>query len=203
MTLILKKPDDEYALPPALVPFAIRSADEGIPVTVIARILRQPSEIVRESLHDALQSGAIAEMPRDDWPPTAKRGDRVPTESPIHLPDEVVHVTSMKIFRLTPVQAALFVVLLKRNEASKGVLHGVIEHRRMTRAQKPVDLEETDLKMVDVVVCHLRTKLKQFKLEIKTIRAHGFFMEREDRKRAMSAIREAAVGVPVWDSTRT
>src|SRR5437899_188825 len=56
---------------------AVRLADEGIPVLVIARATRLPSTEVYQALRDAISRGSILEMPHDDWPPNSLRSNRL------------------------------------------------------------------------------------------------------------------------------
>lgn len=180
--------DEVPQLPPELVPIAIRFADEGVPLLAIARGLRQPAENVRESLYDALHSGAITEMPRPDWPPTARRADRVPTTFSARLNDDDLFIACMRVFKVTRLQATVLVVLLKKDHAEKDTLHNAIERRRFNRQSKPHNMEATDPKMVDVVICVLRKKLKTLGITIKTAWGNGYYMESADRKKAMALI---------------
>lgn len=182
--------DAEYTLPPHLVPFAIRLADEGIPVNVIARAFKQPSENVRESLSDALNSGTLSEMPGSDWPPTAKKADHLPFNFSKSMEEKELIINCIQAFKVTPLQAALLIVLIKRDKSDKDTLHGVVERRRMTRQQNPLSLEQTDPKIVDVVICNLRKKLRPFGLEIKTLWGWGYFISKEHRELATTKINE-------------
>lgn len=56
-------------------------------------------------------------------------------------------------FKMTRLQSAVFVALLRRPELTKEHIHNAIE------AIRPGANSPTDLKMVDVVVCHIRKKL--------------------------------------------
>lgn len=184
---------DPYSLPPHLVPIAIRLADEGIPVMVIARGLKQPSDKVRESLHDAVHSGAIAEIPKEDWPPTAKKGDRLPVSSNTKMSDDDLVFHCMKVFKVTRLQASVLIVLIKREKADKETLHSAIELRRRSRQNKPSNMDETDPKMVDVVICNLRKRLKPFDVFIKTLWGTGYYIEHPYRVRALELISQLAV----------
>jgi DNA-binding winged helix-turn-helix (wHTH) protein len=128
-------------------------------------------------------------MPRDDWPPTAKRADRLPAETRA-LGDERLAVGCIRVFKLTPLQADVFALLLKRNEAYKTSIHAVIEGRRLKRQNKPANMEETELKMVDVIICNLRKKLKKHSIKIKTLWGKGYCMDKVDRDRALSMLAE-------------
>src|SRR3954465_15888923 len=63
-----------YALP--AVDFAIRLADEGVPLRAIARATKIPSEELRTALEEARDDGRLIELPRDDWPPGFPRDQR-------------------------------------------------------------------------------------------------------------------------------
>ena len=79
-------------------------------------------------------------------------------------------------------------VLLRRDEVEKETLHGVIEQQRMTRMSQPYDYAPTDPKMVDVIICKLRKRLKPHNVEIKTLWGRGYFIDRDNRKVALEII---------------
>ena len=182
--------DEVPSLPLEFIPIAIRFADEGVPINVIARGLKQPAENVRESLFDALHSGAITEMPRPDWPPTARRADRVPTTMNARISDEDLAIACRRVFKVTGLQATVLTVLLKKDHAEKDTLHNAIERQRFNRRSKPHNMEATDPKMVDVVICVLRKTLKPLGIAIKTAWGNGYYMESADRKKAMGLLDE-------------
>ena len=169
----------ETPIEPGKAAIATRLADEGVPVRAIARAIQQSSEDVRDALHTAIDLGQIVGMPRDDWPIGVLREHRIPDAfSRPKLDDEKTIFNISRFFKVTKLQAALFAVLIKRTEVIKDTLHQVIESRR-----KP-NKEETDPKMVDVVICHLRDRLKPFGITIETQWASGYFMTLEMRKKA-------------------
>jgi hypothetical protein len=130
-------------------------------------------------------------MPTEDWPPTSKRAD--------HLPNGVARETEKdmrllcsRAFKLTGLQSAFMLVLLKKDLADKDTLHHVIEQQRLTRAHRPDNPEETDPKMVDVVICLLRKRLKPYNIVVSTSWGDGYYLKAEDRKKA-NALIEALV----------
>ncbi len=166
---------------------AARLANEGIPVNVIARGLEVPAADVRLSLDDALASGRITEMPAADWPPTARRADHLPPH--IAAARDADLVTSfMRAFRLTKLMASFMLVLVKRDEADKATLHRVIEAQRAARVNRPDNSEETNPKMVDVMICNLRKKLKPFGLTINTLWGRGYYLDAQGRARALALV---------------
>lgn len=166
---------------------ASRLANEGIPVNVIARGLETPAADIRVVLDEALASGRITEMPAADWPPTARRADHLPPH--IAAARDADLVTSfMRVFKLTKLMASFMLVLVKREEADKTTLHRVIESQRAQRTNRPSSSEETDPKMVDVVICNLRKKLKPFTLTINTLWGRGYYLDNKDRQNALGLI---------------
>lgn len=166
---------------------AVRLANEGIPVNVIARGLEAPAADVRLSLDEALASGTITEMPAADWPPTARRADHLPPH--IAAARDADLITSfMRAFKLTKLMASFMLVLVKREEADKTTLHRVIETQRAARINRPDTSEETNPKMVDVMVCNLRKKLKPFGLTINTLWGRGYYLDAQDRQRVLSFV---------------
>lgn len=177
-------------IPPAVAEIAVRLADEGIPVRAIARAVKFPSEDVRDVLHLAMDQGLIVQLPRDDWPVGVARDRHIPdalSAQPIN--DERMIFNIVRLFKVTKLQASLFSILIKRNEVTKETLHQIIEQRR-----KP-NKEETDPKMVDVVICHLRQKIVPFSLTIKTAWACGYYMDPPDRARAASLLKSYMEGL--------
>ena len=85
---------------------------------------------------------------------------------------------SGRYFGVTHQQSIVLSVLLKRPEATKEQLHQAIERER------PEDKEKTHIKLVDVLICILRRKLKPFGFAIKTMWGTGYLMEAKDRAKA-------------------
>ena len=157
---------------------AARLANEGIPVAAIARGLARSSSDVRHCLEYCLEIGGITEMPISDWPPTARRSDRLPAFLKKE-PEKIQLLSCQRVLGLTPLEAAFMLVLLRRDEADKDTLHYVIETQRaLRRADNP---ETTDKKMVDVIICKLRKKLRKFNVDIKTIWGRGYYLADEGR----------------------
>lgn len=182
---------NEETLPPDLGNIASRLANEGVPIAVIARSFQQPSDLVRFKLEDYLADGVLTEMPRDDWPPTARRADHLPSRLAKEQEKDLL-TACMRAFSVTKLQASFMIVLLKREEADKDTLHHVIESQRAIRRNQPDNPDTTDPKMVDVVICTLRRRLRPHWPDgyqpIKTLWGHGYFMEEVDRKVVLDKI---------------
>ena len=168
-----------------------RFANEGVPVSVIARCMDAPAEEVRMRIQEAIDRGAVSEMPRADWPPTARRADHLPSQLAKEQDDHLL-TACMRAFNITKLQSSFMLVLLKRDEADKDTLHHVIESQRAIRRNQPDNPDTTDPKMVDVVICNLRKRLRPYwptgHETIKTLWGHGYYMEKADRDLAMDKI---------------
>lgn len=159
----------------------VRLAEEEVPVRVIARAVKIPMDQVQLLLEEARDAGRILRIPRPDWHPH-KKGVLTDVSFAAMDSEEVV-LNCIRMFTLTKLQASMFYPLIIRNEVSKNALHQVIETRRGATKK-----DETDPKMVDVVICHLRKKLKHFGIEIKTLWACGYYMEPDQRRRVQELV---------------
>lgn len=183
----------EPLIPEPFITIAVALADEGVPVAAIARSVKHPSEDVRAALREAIDMGRIVEMPRDDWPPHMRRAERLPSSGQTHT-DEQLAGYCRRLFKLTRLEATVMVPLLKRDEASKASLHSAIQSARATRS--PSSIDETDPKMVDVVICKMRKKLREHGVEIKTLWAKGYFIERPMRRVVFEKLSAYISGTP-------
>jgi len=164
----------------------VRAADEGVPIGALARIFSQShnSSDIRKLLHEAVNSGRILEMPREDWPPLTPRDKRTPTVA-AHKLGEDDRETTMRMARklkTTKLESRILLVLLRRGHASREQLHMAVEDNRGNPD------EETDIKIVDVVVCKLRKKLAPLGLKMNTIHSIGYEMSEEYRNKAWELI---------------
>ena len=171
-------------LPVYIAETVARLADEGLPVCAIARSMKLPSDSIREVLHEAIATGGIVEYPREDWPPGVPRNKRGQITEGLLNHEDRLRFACVRHFKTTKLQSAILAIMLKRTEVTKEQLHQVIEQNRAN------EKEETDLKMVDVIVCHLRKKLKPFGIAIKTVWACGYFIEIEHRDRALKLLED-------------
>lgn len=179
----MDNPDAEDMLPPDLIPLAERFADEGVPIRAMARAFKQPTDPIRLAIEEAIYKGRIVQMPRDDWPVGQNRDDRSPSFIRANkVDDEGLIFSCKRLFKVTRLQASFLAVLLNRNEVSKETMHQVIESRRAPGK------DETDLKMVDVVICNLRKRLKPFNFQVHTLWACGYFMAPAQRKEILELI---------------
>ncbi len=182
----------EVVHPPLIVELASRLADEGLPLRAIARSLKVPSEDVRTMLHDALAEGTIVEYPREDWPPGAKRNSFGPVLDNFVVDENDLRSACSRFFGVTHQQSIVLSVLLKRPEATKEQLHQAIERDR------PEGKEATHIKLVDVLICILRRKLKPFAEQwfsedhpmIQTMWGTGYLMEAKVRVRAVKELND-------------
>jgi hypothetical protein len=173
---------DAQEVPHPMSAVIIRLADEGIPVRAIARATKVPSDEVYEALNEGISLGAILEMPKDDWPVGSNRASRSAFRGTPLEDEEALKFSCARFFKATPLEAAMLAVMLKRVELTKAQLHQVVEGNRQPGRV------ETDPKIVDVVVCHLRRKLKPFMVEITTVRGIGYMITPGSRDRAIAQL---------------
>jgi DNA-binding response OmpR family regulator len=163
--------------------YIIRAADEGVPIGALKRIF-QPQFDIRPIIHQAVASGRLIEMPREDWPPLVPRDQRTPTVAAHKLGEDDREATMRMARRLktTKLESRILLVLLRRGHASREQLHMAVEDNRGNPD------EETDIKIVDVVVCKLRKKLALVGLKMGTIHSIGYEMSEEHRNKAWELI---------------
>lgn len=162
------------------------AANEGIPVAAIARVMHSPLDHTYEVLKDARARGVIVDIPKPDWPPGAKVANRMPCVALPH--DDDLAFMCRQAFKLTALEAGFLVVLLKNQQVQKTRLHNVVEQQRMTRSSQPDKMDATDPKMVDVIICKMRKKLKTVDPEIKieTIWGGGYHIEADMKPRIVA-----------------
>ena len=158
-----------------------RAAIEGVPVGAIARIVAFPIGEVYTVLDHLKASGRICDIPRADWLPTSRFNARMPDTN--HTPsDDSVRFACQRVFRLTPLEAGFLATLLRLDNADKATLHRVVENTRFSRAHQPSKMEVTDPKMVDVMICKLRKKLRdvdsRLDTAVKTIWGGGYYIDK-------------------------
>lgn len=165
------------------IDIAVALADEGVPVRAIARSVKIPGDDVYDILRQAIDEGKLIALPKDDWPPSGKKSARYQAENTIlSHDDDTLGMACSSYFKMTRLQAAVFVAMLRRPpEISKLQIHNAIE------ANRPNADEPTDLKMVDVVICHIRKKLKarDASFTIETIWGKGYSLVAASRDLAL------------------
>lgn len=172
-------PNDPDFVPAAMLPVAVRAANEGVPVCAIARILGVPSGNVYRTLQEQIMLGHVAGLPQGDWPPDQRAAARSQQFGKYGNLDDLMFACAQR-FRMSRLEAAMLVALLSKDRLDKTRLHHVIETQRASRATQPAKLEATDPKMVDVMICKMRKKLKQVdsRVLITTSWGHGYHIDR-------------------------
>ena len=156
-----------------------QGALEGVPIRVIARMAGQPFAQVSERLQEMLSAGEITSVPKPDWTPRVPVSPTGPIERmPADRPEEYYEFHFKRLFRLTRLEAVFLVTLLKHLRVHRMTLHVIIEERRTRRAQPPLRDKPTNVKMSDVVICKLRTKLRATdgRLQIETDWGNGYYI---------------------------
>lgn len=145
-------------LPPLYSHLIVQAAVEGIPMASIARVLTVPFDAVELTLKEALEDGRVASLPRADWSPAGRTQDRLPT-APRMSTDQIELASSTK-FHLTRLESAFLGALLQYDHTDKERLYGIAEQQRRTRHSRTTREEPTDPRIVDVMICKLRKKLR-------------------------------------------
>lgn len=168
---------------PALAEIAVRLADEGIPVRAIARCLKVASSELYDYLNEALVDGKIVELPKDDWPAGTPRAMRALYSGTVLENHEQLRSLCMRMFKVTRQQSAVLSLLLRRNEMTKAQIHTVLLENRPSGGG-----EVTTEKMVDVVVFHIRKKLKPHNITVETLWGTGYSIPHTSRARAIALL---------------
>jgi len=160
------------------VDFAVRLADEGVPLRAIARATNMSSEDLRESLTTAQSEGRLIELPRDDWPPGFPRDQRALQLSRMVVANkEVVHLAVQHTFGMTPTEVQVLMLLIQNPIVAK------------TRS-------DMSSKAVDVFIHHIRKRLLPFGIKIITLWGYGYKLSVEDRRQTMDLILKHVAGIP-------
>lgn len=171
---------------------AVRLADEGVPIQAIGRALKQPPDRFREILNQAVACGRIISLPREDWPSKSTAEHRAPCHHDTIKHDTIKGVTSdedniicikmTRVFHTTRLQSRVLLRLLRRGQCTKDAIHDVVEDNRGNPA------DPTDRRIVQVLICLLRKKLKPWGIAIKTIHSQGYTIAQEDITRVIDMI---------------
>lgn len=154
------------------VDFAIRLADEGVPLRAIARATRIPSEDLRLSLIEAKDDGRLIELPRDDWPPGFPRDQRALQLARMSTEDHQALLFSVqKLFHVSPTEATLLLALVQSEHVSRS---------RPDMVDRPIDVH----------ICRIRRALQPFDVEISTLWGYGYQIILQHRRRVMDLILE-------------
>jgi hypothetical protein len=145
---------------------AVRLADEGVPLAVIARAVQVRSEDLRQELEKARENGRLLDMPRRDWWPHDCRSRRVVAED-----RDQQQAAIQVIFGATRTEASLLMELVRQGS--------------LCRARYPSQ------GAVDVHVFNLRRRLAPHDIAIISVHGHGYRLNGEDRARLMVMIERA------------
>jgi DNA-binding response OmpR family regulator len=166
------------------IAIAVRLADEGIPIRAIARATHIASSDVYDLLRDAVASGTIVELPKDDWPPGSNRGTRTIFNGTALEHEEALKIACARKFKTSPLEACMLSLMLRRDQVTKEQLHVVITQKS--------GKEEIDQKMVDVMICKLRKKLKPFGIIIETMWGMGYLITPPSRELTVQLLTDFA-----------
>lgn len=159
----------------------VRLADEGVPLSAMCRALRRPFDEVLTIVTEAKEAGQLIAIPASDWPRGSRREARLPTQAPIRASEIDAAVGAlMWSYDLTHQEATLLAALLRRPDQTKASLHAIVCADDADAATHP--------KIVDVLVCRIRRKLRPHGLEITTLWGRGLRLEMPARTALLTAI---------------
>jgi DNA-binding response OmpR family regulator len=165
---------------------AIRMANEGVPLRVIARVTQQPSADVRVQLETARARGYLIEIPCEDWPAGYPREHRLLELARLEERNRRVVQTAVRaVFNLAPVEVPMLLLLLANDEVPR--------HRLVAACRRESEEAGTDSALtVTANMYRLRGRLKPFGLSIKMLYGYGYSMPAAHRRTALGMIRAAA-----------
>lgn len=165
----------------------IRMAHEGIPLKAIMRSLRLEQPVVESLLEKALTAGVIVEMPRDDWPPTSLRRNRVNT-----LMQRPVSLTGTTLDRAKMIDETSTLVALQEKLSlppglARLLIHfynnDVLPHERVLSYLDTISRkrgEPISSKSVEVRVYQLRNALRPYGVTIRNYHGIGYKLLNRD-----------------------
>lgn len=165
---------------------AIRAADEGVPIGAIKRIFKPDYDFLREVLHDAVDEGRLIQLPAEDWPPRGSSTSREPTTSIHDLggDDQELFVRMARTIHTTQLESRVLLAILRRGHAHREQIYASVQKGHVNPDDAP------EMKIIDVVVCKLRKKLKPMGVNIRTLHAVGYELTDLDRNKLWALIRE-------------
>lgn len=160
-----------------------RLAYEGVPVAALTRAFQVDRDQMYGTLRAALESGRLSEIPPSEWPPTKGRVPRIGSGRVNQVDPETVLVLLMKTYDLTRQQALLMRAMLLRPQATREQLY---EAAQLAHEHG----EDTEPKIVQVVICKLRRRLakRKHRVVIHTIWNGGYYIKRDQRMRIFEKI---------------
>ncbi len=147
--------------------FAVRLADEGVPLRAIARACRLSSDDLRQALWEAKNDGRLIALPLDEWPPGFPRETIILEMSRVDR--DLVLRAIMQLFRITAAPARLLLALLQCT---------MVARTRLDVGGKPMDVH-----------AHvLRKTLKAVEVKLETLWGYGYKLSVSDRRRLTDII---------------
>jgi hypothetical protein len=160
-----------------------RLADEGVPIAALARATQSGRDDIYGVLRDAVEHGRLTELPASDWPPGQSRKARIGSGRASQVDGATVLLLLMKTFEITRQQALLMREMLLRAQATREQLYAAAQQAHEH------DDEDTEPKIVQVVICKLRKRLIRralvrrvgYSVKINTIWSGGYYIDRKQR----------------------
>lgn len=179
-------------LPPLYSHLIVTSANEGLPMAAIARVLSVPFADVELTLKEAVDDGRLVALPRADWPIGVRVQDHLPSAP--RLSKDQIELAASTVFHLTKLEAGFLGALLQYDHTEKEKLYGIAEQQRRTRQTRVLSDDPTDPRIVDVMICKLRKKLRTYNPEfiIGTTWGRGYSIDPVVKKAMLDALKGTA-----------
>lgn len=159
-----------------------RLAYEGVPIAAIARAFKIAFGTVELLLKEAVAEGLILSLPASDWPAGSRVAARLPTLPPLRA-NEVGKLTSTfcRMFGLTSTEARAFTEILRRADVTKDQIHVAMSDENPPRSH---------VKIVDVIMCKMRRKLRRHKITVTTLWGRGYAMPQTSKDIVRGLLRD-------------
>lgn len=158
-----------------------RLAYEGVPIAALTRATLSPRDEIYDALRSAMELGRLVCLPPADWPPGQKSKARMGSGRTSQVDPGIVLLKLMTSYGVTRQQALLMREMLVRPQATREQLYEA--------AQQAHDHgEDTEPKIVQVVICKLRKRLVKHRVKIVTIWSGGYYIPLPHRKRVFEKI---------------
>lgn len=169
----------EHGRGPTYRHVAVRMADEGIPIAAIARVLKRRFDDVESTLKEAIEASELIDLPRSEWSRSVTKAEREPERVRRPVSESIIN-DMMVVIGVSAQLARVLAVLLRRDVAMKPTIIAALY--QYEGAVNP--------KIVDVLICHLRKKLRPLDINIETVWGRGYRLDRENRQRLLDYIKE-------------
>lgn len=171
-----------------------RLAYEGVPIAALSRAFQLDRNKTYGVLRTAVEGGRLPEIPASDWPPGQSKRARMGAGRTAQVDRKVVLLLLMKEYDITRQQALLMREMLLHPQATREQLYEAAQEAHEHG-------EDTEPKIVQVVICKLRKRLVKHRIRIVTIWSGGYYIKTETRRTIFARIGVEGCMTPAEVST--